>query len=187
MNTKERDWFDKLYNSLYTDVYKYVRCLLWFPDNTSDVENCVQDIFLTAIQNSRKLSAMSMEECRYWILSVAHHKVFSMNRQLSRQYTKEMPLDWDKIIAYIDQKGQNNDNIQDWEEQIIWREGLQRIRDKLPRRHQELFDYLYVYQFDDEKIYVLLGLTQSALRMRKIRLEKRMKKIIGNLKKNFFQ
>lgn len=181
MNAREQEFFDELYKVNYPDIYRYVRCLLWVRANTADVENCVQEVFIAAFESLGKLEAMGELDRKVWLLSVAKKKAFTLNRQTARENAAQMLMGTEEVAACVDNEI-SADNVALWEKEEIRREFMYRIRRKLPKKSQTLFDYLYIYGLDESQVSTLLCLNEDAFRMRKVRLLRKIEKIVKNFK-----
>lgn len=188
MRRTDEELFKELYNKYYGDVYRYVTCLIWNSSNKCDIEQCVQDVFVIAFQNLHKIISMDEGRRKGWILTVTKHITFDFNREYSKRIQREELVESDRLEVLLERYGdtyslemsmKSENESEDTEISQI----LYLIREKLPDKHHRLFDYVYMDKLCDEQIGVLMKISSDAVRMRRIRLAKKMKKIIKNFEK----
>lgn len=163
--------FDKIYNSTYSSVQKYVICKC---SNIEDVNDIIQDIYLDVIKNIAKLDTIDNPE--NYILGIARNKVNKYYGWLYRF----------KSLSLFNQNNQDNEfinnipDITDIEKIIIKNADIDFIWEYLKKKKAIINKIFYLYYnegYTIKEISKYLNLNESYIKNYLYRTLKELQKI----------
>lgn len=167
---------NKLISMLYEDYFDRLnlfcqRMTGYRPELFSFVEECVQDVFHTAIKKYIKLA--DHPDVEGWLFrSCINHMNNVLKTYYGRKKRHAYSMDGDSVAELYDP----NDSFRVLEDDEAYREVLERINALLLDNEKEIFDQYFLQGYDLDHISHHTGKSPSSVKSTIYRIRKRLKK-----------
>lgn len=174
MLSEQRDFIEKLYMRLYSEMILYAQNHLV---NPGLAEELVQDTFREAMQKIDVLAAHPNP--RGWIIVTLQNKIYNCKREIAKQKEKLLSLD-DEMLASVLVSDSAEDLVV---EDITYHDAVERIDQTLTKEEKYLLRRFAFDEASHKEIAEELGVSLWVSQKRIIRIRKKVEKLFPNQKK----
>jgi len=176
-NKKEETFFNNLCESYYEKILRYLYGAL---DDETAARDCTQEVFLTACQKCKILT--QHPNPGGFLFQTAKNLAKKVRRESFSQMIRE-------------QTGDNEtDQIPDWnmsieavlDRQVDEQEYVEVVLAQLTEEKRNLYKLYYISKKSMADIATLLGIEETAVRMRYVRLRREIRDIIDQIAEQYF-
>ena len=172
----QNNFISKLYSEYYDSIVKY--CSAMLDDEYEDAELCAQEVFEQAYKDEKKL--MQHPNIVGWLKKTALHRVKRFLRNKSKRIKTEVHIT-DLSERYME----SLQYLQDFDNTFVQDKDIAAMKDTILNQLSEDDRKLYTLRFIDKLTYKELaphiGLSESAARMRTVRLELHIKELVSKM------
>lgn len=173
---------DRLFRDIcseYRDkVYKY---LFYSIGNKEDAEDITQEVFLHVYKNIEMVS--SHENLGGYVFQVAKFKKLNYARKMMTKKKRE-------VVEFDDNRSHAPDVFaqieMDRDRAIDESKYVDRVIEKLDKDSKEFYRLYYIKGLSYKEVSRYLGVSETSLRMKNLRLKRRLKGITANISKENF-
>ena len=152
------------YGKYYASIYKF--CLSRLKDDSSDVEDCVQEVYL--VFYNKLLGGEEIEYVQAYLFKTADNLV---KKQLSRLKKRAKTLDIDEVKEIVT-------HSVDIDDRLSFEEYSKMISDALSDTDREIFILRYIEELRINEIAQRLNMSVSNVSTRLSRMREKIRKII---------
>ena len=175
MDIAERNNFIE---KLYRDYYKPIAalCTVMLDGDDSEGELCANEVFKQALSDADKL--VNHPNIVGWLKVTAKNRVKRMLRDRSKKVKHEVHIT-DVSENYLGEYIEDFDNV--FEDEHDLESDMQKVFSKLTQDELELYRLRFVQKLKYGEIAKRIGLSESASRIRCVRLELKIKQLVAEL------
>lgn len=177
MSTAGQDKFiNELYNNYYNEIVSYCTAMT---DDADDGEMCARDVFQQAYTDYNKL--ISHPNVVGWLKLTARNRVNRYLRERSRRrkyevHITELSENHLASVEYFDRYDREIfDDFGDIDEQ------KKEVLSKLTEEERRLYELRFIRNLTFKEIAPLIGKSESATRIRTVRLEQRIRHLVAKM------
>ena len=169
-------FFENLYREYYDAIAKY--CIAMLEGDVSEGELCAHEVFDQALADVKKL--INHPNVVGWLKKTAMHRVRRNIRDRKKRAAREIHitdvtekyLEAEVVLDDYDTAFYSDKSVQEMKEAVLA---------KLNSDETALYEYRFVQGLTFKEIAPLIGLSESATRMRTVRLEQYLRGLIEDM------
>lgn len=169
-------FLNKLYHEYYTAIFSY--CAAMLDGDEEDAADCTNAVFEQAKKSISTLQ--THPNVIGWLKVTAQYRVKRALRKRGKKHKKEVYID-DASERYIDAL----QYVHDFEEESYNEIDIEKTKDlvlgKLTQEEYKLYTLRFVNKLTIKEVAAAISLSESATRMRLIKLELKIKEIIAGM------
>jgi RNA polymerase sigma-70 factor (ECF subfamily) len=161
---------DRRAQSLLFDMYysKMVGIASRYTNGSDDVEDLVQEAFISIYKNIAKFSCDSIHQLDYWVYNITKHKSFDLYRK-------------NKGITKIELHDNLLNHHEDESFYDMFIDDIPTLIDNLSPKYQKVIILYYLEDKTHDEISKILGISVSLSKVNLLRGKKNMKKTLSRL------
>ena len=160
---------EKLYMLYEQKMYRLAYSIVHSEEQAEDI---VQEAFIKIFSHIGEIKNVDDDTTKYWILRIVKNEAIDVYRRNKRTLElNDIVKKNQSIVAYS--------SIENKLQQMIQKEQLQEILNKLPHSDKEILQYKHFYELSTAEIADMLNITEDGVRKRYNRARERAKKLIG--------
>lgn len=172
----QNNFIDGLYRNYYNEIAGYCTAIL--DGDSAEGEDCAQEVFAQAIKDAPKL--IKHVNIVGWLRKTAFHRAKRLIRDKSKRKNTEIHIT-DLSERYVE----SLQYIEDFDEQFVSDAEIERLKEKvldsLTADELRLYELRFTQHLTFKDIAPIIGLSESATRMRTVRLELKIRDLVAKL------
>lgn len=161
-------YFEELWDKHSSEIRNYIRLKV---NNTYDVEDILQDVFIKVYQNIEKLE--KKDSVKSWIFTITKNKIIDFYRK-----KKDLIISEEKLVELVGESYDENFETNNCNKEV--HDYIKTLSKDIPKKYLEVYTLYEKEGMKHKDIVDKLGISISASKVRLMRAKELLKKNIKN-------
>jgi len=167
------DFYEMIFNEHIDIVKRVVKCTI-YSDNLADIEDCVQNVLIAALQKQDLQEHPNIEG---WLYRTGKNMALQFNRE---HLQRNKILDVEENMPSED--GFLNQLIEDIELERLKEQGcIKKVLNSLSKTEMQFFKLRYIDNYNNKQISEITRKSEVSVRVRYSRLKEKIEKVIRDM------